>query len=98
MAVHHGSDGTALVDALLDNAGLPEGIDLAWRTKHFLGAPVPGATMAAVNLAHIVTAVEFVAAELAEPFREAAGGLGEELPSKVTGLGLLPDLAIVATE
>jgi hypothetical protein len=61
-AVHHSSDGVMLLDVLLDSAGIPEGVDLAWRSKHFLGAPVPGATMAAVNLAHVVAAVEFVAA------------------------------------
>jgi hypothetical protein len=60
-AVHHSSDGVILLDVLLDSAGVPEGVDLAWRSKHFLGALVPGATMATVNLAHIVAAVEFVA-------------------------------------
>jgi hypothetical protein len=39
---------------------VPDGVDQAWQTKHYLGAPVPGATMATVNLAHVVTAVEFV--------------------------------------
>jgi hypothetical protein len=53
----YASDGTVLADVLLDHAGPPESVDLAWRTKHFLGAPVPGATMATVNLAHVVTAV-----------------------------------------
>jgi hypothetical protein len=61
-AVHHSSDGVILLDVLLDSAGVPDGVDLAWRSKLFLGAPVPGATMAAVNLAHVVAAVEFVAA------------------------------------
>ena len=60
-AVHHSSDGVILLDVLLDSAGVPDGVDLAWRLKHFLGAPVPGATMATVNLAHVVAAVEFVA-------------------------------------
>ena len=60
-AVHHSSDGVILLDVLLDSAGVPEGVDLAWRSKHFLGTPVPGATMATVNLAHVVAAVEFVA-------------------------------------
>jgi hypothetical protein len=60
-AVHHSSDGVILLDVLLDNAGVPDGVDLAWHSKHFLGAPVPGATMATVNLAHVVAAVEFVA-------------------------------------
>jgi hypothetical protein len=61
-AVHHSSDGVMLLDVLLDSAGVPEGLDLAWRSKHFLGAPVHGATMATVNLAHVVAAVDFVAA------------------------------------
>jgi hypothetical protein len=60
-AVHHSSDGVILVDVSLDNAGVPEGADLAWRSKHFLGMPVPGATMATVNLAHVVATVEFLA-------------------------------------
>jgi hypothetical protein len=38
-----------LLDVSLDNAGVPEGADLAWRSKHFLGMPVPGATMAFWN-------------------------------------------------
>jgi hypothetical protein len=59
-AVHHSSDGVVLLDVLLDSAGIPEGVDLAWKSKHFLGAPVPGAIMAAVNLAHVVAALEFV--------------------------------------
>jgi hypothetical protein len=62
IAVHHSSDGVMLLDVLLDSAGVPESVDLAWQSKHFLGAPVPGATIAAVNLAHVVAAVEFVAA------------------------------------
>ncbi|MBN8900800.1 MAG: hypothetical protein BGO51_27215 [Rhodospirillales bacterium 69-11] len=61
-AVHHSPDGVILLDVLLDNAGLPDGIDLAWRPKQFLGTPVPGATAATVNLAQVVTAVEFMAA------------------------------------
>ena len=39
-AVHHSSDGVILLDVSLDNAGVPEGADLAWRSKHFLGMPV----------------------------------------------------------
>ena len=50
---------------LLDHAGVPDGLDLAWRSKHFLGAPVPGASVATVNLAHVVAAVEFTVAEMA---------------------------------
>jgi hypothetical protein len=61
-AVHHSSDGVVLLDVSLDSPGIPEGVDLAWRPKQFLGAPVPGATAATVNLAQVVTAVEFLAA------------------------------------
>jgi hypothetical protein len=60
------SDGLTFADVLLDSAGVPEGIDLAWSQKHFLGAPVPGATLATVNVAHVIALVEFVAAELVE--------------------------------
>jgi hypothetical protein len=60
-AAHLSSDGTVLLDVSLDSAGVPDGIDLAWRSKHFLGAPVPGATSATVNLAQVVMAVEFLA-------------------------------------
>jgi hypothetical protein len=65
-AVHQSSDGIILLDVLLDNAGVPHGVDEAWRSKHYLGTPVPAATLATVNLAHVVAAVEFVAAEMAE--------------------------------
>jgi len=66
IALNQSSDGTVLLDVLLDNAGVPDGVDTAWQPKHFLGAPVPGATMATVNLAHIVAAIEFVAAAMVE--------------------------------
>jgi hypothetical protein len=65
-ALHESSHGAILLDVLLDHAGVPDGVDQAWQGKHYLGAPVPGATMATVNLAHVVTAVEFVVAEIAE--------------------------------
>src|SRR5580698_10161334 len=60
-AAHLSSDGTILLDVSLDGAGVPDGIDLAWQSKHFLGAPVPGATNATVNLGQVVMAVEFLA-------------------------------------
>lgn len=60
-AAHLSPDGTVLLDVSLDSAGVPEGVDLAWQSKHFLGAPVPGATSATVNLAQVVSAVEFLA-------------------------------------
>ena len=66
-ALHESPHGVILLDVLLDHAGVPDGVDQAWQMKHYLGAPVPGASMATVNLAHVVTAVEFVVAEMAEP-------------------------------
>ena len=77
-AAHQSSEGIVLLDVLLDGPGVPDGIDLAWRSKHFLGSPVQGASVATVNLAQIVAAVEFAVAEMAEnpddksvPFDEA---------------------------
>ncbi len=66
-ALHQSPGDVVLLDVLLDHAGVPDGVDLAWRPKHFLGAPVPAATSASVNLAHVVAAVEFVADEPIEP-------------------------------
>ena len=71
-ALHESPHGVILLDVLLDHAGVPDGVDQAWQTKHYLGAPVPGATMATVNLAHVVTAVEFVVPEIVEPPDEKA--------------------------
>jgi len=65
-ALHESPHGVILLDVLLDHAGVPDGVDQAWRTKHYLGAPVPGATMATVNLANVVTAIEFVVAAIVE--------------------------------
>ncbi len=65
-AVHVSSGGSILVDVLLDHAGVPDGVDMAWRPKHFLGAPVPGATLATLNLSQVVMAVEFTAAAIVE--------------------------------
>jgi hypothetical protein len=70
--LHESPHGVILLDVLLDHAGVPDGVDQAWQMKHYLGAPVPGATMATVNLAQVVTAVEFVVAEMAEPSDEKA--------------------------
>ena len=64
-AAHQSSEVVILLDVLLDHAGVPDGVDLAWRSRHFLGAPVPGASLSTVNLAHIVAAVEFTMAEMA---------------------------------
>jgi hypothetical protein len=66
-ALHESPHGVILLDVLLDLPAMPNGVDQAWQMKHYLGAPVPGATMATVNLAQAVTAVEFVVAEMAEP-------------------------------
>lgn len=64
-AVHASSAGPVLIDVLLDHAGVPDGVDTAWQYKHFLGAPVPGASFATLNLAQVAIAIEFVAAEFA---------------------------------
>lgn len=64
-AAHQSSDGIILLDVLLDDAGVPQGVDLAWQSKHYLGSPIQGASLATVNLAHIVAAVEFAVAEMA---------------------------------
>jgi hypothetical protein len=74
-AVQHSSDGIMLLDVLLDSAGVPKGVDLAWRSKHFLGAPAPGATTATINLAHGVAAVEFLASA------QVAGAGNNEVPT-----------------
>lgn len=61
MAVHLSSSGAVLLDLSLAHAGVPEGVDTAWRSKHYLGSPVSAATSATVNLAQVVVAVEFAA-------------------------------------
>jgi hypothetical protein len=65
-AIHVSSSGSILIDVLLDHAGVPDGVDMAWRTKHFLGAPVPAANLATLNLVQIVMVIEFKAAQIAE--------------------------------
>jgi hypothetical protein len=64
-AAHQSSEGLVLLDVLLDQGGVPDGMDSAWQSKHFFGAPVPGASVATVNLAHVVAAIEFTVAEMA---------------------------------
>jgi len=88
MAVHVSSVGAVMLDVLLDNAGVPIDVDQAWRTKHFLGAPVPGAVFASVNVASVVAAVEFAAAEFAENTDERSVTLPDALapPSEVVEL------------
>ncbi len=93
VAVHYASEGTILLDVLLDNAGVPDGVDLAWQTKHYLGAPVPGATLATVALAQVVAAVEFTVAEMAEPPGDAAviTDVDVDLPEEFAESGSAPD-------
>jgi hypothetical protein len=76
---------------LLDHAGVPDGVDQAWQTKHYLGAPVPGATMATVNLAHVVTAVEFVVLEIVGVPDEKALLRRDELKLAVSSPDPLPE-------
>ena len=71
-AAHVSASGAVLLDVALDHAGVPDGADAAWRPKHYLGAPVPGAARATVNLAHVVAAVEF-APDRGETASERAG-------------------------
>ena len=86
-AVHVAPDGgPVLLDVLLDHAGVPGGVDLAWEPKHFLGAPVSGATLATLNLAHVALAVEFTAAEIAETASDEALPVADAVS---------PDLSIV---
>jgi hypothetical protein len=91
VAVHQSSNGTVLLDVLLDQSGSPEGVDTGWRPKYYLGAPVPAATMATVNLAHVVAAVEFVAAEFAEPSKELDVPSRDEIVEELERAGLTTD-------
>lgn len=83
-AVHVSSAGTVLVDILLDHAGVPGGVDAAWQPKHFLGAPVPGASVATLNLAQVALAVEFTAAEIAETEDTAGVANAEVIDTALT--------------
>lgn len=76
-ALHQSPNGIVLLDVLFDLGGIPDGIDLAWQQKRYLGAPVPGATLATVNLAHVVAAIEFLAEETVEQPSDAAVLTGE---------------------
>ena len=91
------SDGLTFVDVLLDSAGVPEGVDLAWSQKHFLGVPVPGATLATVNVAHVIALVEFVAAELVESPGDISVPTDSEgpLPPELERLGTVPVTVVV---
>ena len=79
VALHQSPTGIVLLDVLLDHGGVPDGIDLAWQPKRYLGAPVPGATVATVNLAHVVAAVEFLAEETVQQPSDAAVLSGEDV-------------------
>jgi hypothetical protein len=79
-AVHVSSSGSILIDVLLDHAGVPGGVDTAWQPKHFLGAPVPGASLATLNLAQIAMAIEFTAAEMAETANDTEIPIADPLP------------------
>ena len=93
-ALHQSSSGIILLDVLLDHGGTPDGIDLAWQSKHFLAAPVPGATVATVNLAHVVAAVEFLAEETVEQRSDSAVLTGDEVdPTQVGSLSETIDRA-----
>lgn len=94
-AAHQSSEGVILLDVLLDGAGVPDGIDLAWRSKHFLGSPVQGASVATVNLAHIVTAIEFTVAEMATNPGDSSVSFGDELeePKPVTSTEAIGQVA-----
>jgi hypothetical protein len=87
-ATHLSSEGTVLLDVALDHAGVPEDADTAWRSKHYLGAPVPGAVRATVNLAQVVAAVAF-GPEPAETFEspsDAASAAAEVEPGVVAAV------------
>jgi hypothetical protein len=91
-AAHQSSEGIVLLDVLLDDARVPASIDLAWQSKHFLGAPVQGASVATVNLAHIVAAVEFTVAELAQNPGDRTAFFQDEMeqdrdPSRTEAIG-----------
>ena len=79
-AVHVSSGGPILIDVLLDHAGVPGGVDMAWQPKQFLGAPVPGAHLATLNLTQVVIAVEFTAAEIAETANDTENPASDAAP------------------
>jgi hypothetical protein len=97
-ALHQSSSGTVLLDVLLDHGGIPDGIDLAWQPKRYLGTPVPGATVATVNLAHVVAAVEFVAEETVEQPGDAAVPTGDDVEVGPAQVGSLSETIERANE
>ncbi len=82
-AVYMSSDGLTLLDVSLDHGGMPDGTDVAWQSKHFLGAPMPGATAATVNLAHVAAAVEYIETALVEPPHESEGPTATEVVAEL---------------
>lgn len=86
VAAHLSSEGVILLDVLLDHAGVPDDADTAWRSKHYLGAPVPGATRATVNLAQVVAAVEFTAEQNAARAGEATAEAADAVSATVVEL------------
>ncbi len=97
-ALHQSSSGIVLLDVLLDHAGVPHGVDLAWRPKHYLGAPVPGATVATVNLAHVIAAVEFVAEETVGSPSDREMPMRDDIEPNVSRIGSLSDTIVRANE
>jgi hypothetical protein len=95
-AVAQSSEGTQLIDVLLDSAGVPQGVDLAWQSKHYLGAPIPGATLATINAAHVVALIEFTAAELVEPTAGLAIDVDDdgELPPELEAMATVPAMTV----
>lgn len=87
-AAHVSASGMVLLDVELDHAGVPDGADAAWRPKHYLGAPVPRAARATVNLAQVVAAVEFGP--------DDAGGA--QVDAREAGAEAVAELRLVAEE
>jgi len=79
-AVQISPSGAILFDVLLDHAGVPGGVDTAWQSKHFLGMPVAGANLATLNLAQVVMAVEFAAAEIVEVANDVGPPTSDAVP------------------
>lgn len=97
VAVHQSSAGTILLDVMLDRPGMPDGIDTAWQPKQYLGAPVMGATLATLNLSHVVAAIEFTEPVLAEQVGDETIPANDEAPIDLADLGLEPE-AVGAAE
>jgi len=89
-AVYLAPTGLVLLDVSLDQAGVPDDIDPAWREKHFLGAPYPGGDEATVNLAHVVSAVEFVDVAMAEPSGDEVVPSADEVIADLSQLTEVP--------